>query len=195
MTKNIWCVGRNYKDHAKELGNPLPKNPLIFLKSGSCLTPNSSFSIAQNLGEIHYELEVALRFAKDLSFDAYTLALDLTAREQQKLAKEQGTPWTLAKSFKSSCPLGSWQSLTHISSLYNKNFNLLLNDKQVQTANTNEMLFDFNRLASYILSHFPVEAGDILLTGTPAGVGALKPGDQLCASMEPNFKVQWQVKN
>ncbi len=177
--QNIWAVGRNYADHAKELGQEVPKEPLIFLKAGSCAHWEAPIPLPLHSEDVHFELELALCFNSRLEFDAAGLALDLTARDVQQKLKAQGQPWTLAKSFKASCPLSNFidlpQQLPHF------HLELRVNQQLRQQGHTSQLIFDFEILRQFVLAHFPVQEGDLLLTGTPAGVGPLKAGDQLQA--------------
>ena len=183
-TANIWAVGRNYADHAKELNNPLPKEPLVFLKAGSTATTGEAVQWPALFdGDIHHELELALRFGEDLRFDAMMLALDLTARELQARLKGAGQPWTLAKSFRGSCPLsspvplpvGAWSNEDFLGS----RLELKVNGELRQSGRLAEMIFSPPVLSEWVRARFPVRPGDLLLTGTPAGVGPLRAGDQL----------------
>jgi 2-keto-4-pentenoate hydratase/2-oxohepta-3-ene-1,7-dioic acid hydratase in catechol pathway len=172
---SLWCVGRNYVDHAKELGNSVPERPLIFLKSGHCLQLQSRIQLSQEFHPIHHEIELAFRFNQNLEFDGVALALDLTARKYQEELKKKGEPWTLAKSFKNSCPMSKTLVLKP-ESQYEFKFELRNSNKKLQIGHTQDMLFDLNTLRSYVVKNFPVCPGDYLLTGTPAGVGPIEPG-------------------
>lgn len=178
---NIWAVGRNYHDHAKELGNEVPKQPMVFLKSGSSLVQGPLCELWQGSVDIHHEIEIALRFAgelksRDLHFDAAALALDLTARDHQTRLKAQGHPWTLAKSFRGSCPVGDFVEVP--AKVPHFEFEFSVNGEVRQRGSTKDMVFDFDVLRRYVLENFPVEPGDLLLTGTPAGVSRINKGDR-----------------
>jgi acylpyruvate hydrolase len=192
---NFWCVGRNYAEHAKELGNPLPLAPVIFLKSGSCLVRGDKIFLPQNSDEYHYELEIAFRFDANKNFDCVALALDLTNRTWQDQLKKQGQPWTLAKSFIGACPLSQDIQLTNFGQL---KLQLELNQQIRQQGDATQMIFSPEFLRSYILKYLPVEPGDYLLTGTPAGVGALNKGDRLRGILMQNQQIlleaQWTVE-
>lgn len=201
LTRNIWCVGRNYAEHAVEMKAEVPKTPLIFLKSGNCLNLSSKIKIPPWTAELHYELEIALLFDEDLSFSHLTLALDLTARDAQSEAKKKGQPWTLAKSFTDSCPIGQWFPTNDISDFQNLQFQLLVNDQVAQIASAHEMIFNPQMLKTHLLQYFPVQKHDVLLTGTPSGVGALQSGDRLSAEIweksAPHKKIlicNWDVE-
>ena len=183
LTRNIWCVGRNYKEHAAEMKAEIPQSPLVFLKSGDCLNLSSKIKLPKWSSEIHYELEIALLFDENLSFSHITLALDLTARDAQSEAKKKGQPWTLAKSFSESCPISQWIPMSEFSNLSNLVFQLKVNEKVAQIGHADEMIFSPSSLADFIKSHFPLQKHDILLSGTPSGVGALQSGDLLRAEI------------
>lgn len=187
MIRNIWCVGRNYADHAKELGNAVPAatgDPMIFLKAGSCATTGSEIVIPSWTKEIHHELEIAVRWNAHKSLTDFTLALDLTERAKQTELKAKGSPWTLAKSFTGACPIGKrWLSLPRPKDLNKFVFALEVNGELRQKGQAADMIFPLEDLEKFVLSRFPVEPGDVLLTGTPAGVGPLKAGDQARAWM------------
>ncbi len=196
MIQNVWAVGRNYSDHAKELGNTVPENPLIFLKAGSTVTLKDEFSLPTHSDDVHHELEIALRFGPDLEFDAAHLALDLTARDLQNKLKAAGQPWTLAKSFKESCPLSKPMPLPP--AIPHFEFELKVNGEVRQRGNTRDMVFDFETLRRYVLDRFPVCPGDILLTGTPAGVARLNRGDKILATARSvaghELRAMWRVR-
>lgn len=181
---SIWAVGRNYADHAKELNNPVPKEPMIFLKAGAAATQGENIQWPKMFdGDIHHEVELALRFGQNLEFDAMMLALDLTARDLQSKLKSAGHPWTLAKSFRGSCPMSPPIPLP-VSPWTNTEFRdarleLKVNNELRQSAKLSDMIFAPQTLAAWVKERFPVSEGDVLLTGTPAGVGALKSGDHL----------------
>lgn len=172
----IWCAGKNYALHAKELGQPIEKEPIIFLKSAACIVSKGQIiRLPAFSSHIEYEVEIACLFDQELEISHFTVALDLTARDIQSKAKEKGLPWTLAKSFKQSCPLGTWQL---IRDLQNTEFSLHVNGNQRQKGYVKNMLFPLDQLRDYLLKHFPVSAGDILLTGTPEGISTVISGDK-----------------
>lgn len=201
MIRNIWAVGRNYKAHAKEMGTAVPTKPMIFLKAGSGATFQRDVPLFPASKDIHHELEIALRFGPTadsdgrLMFDGAAIALDLTARDIQAELKANQHPWTLAKSFRKSCPLSSMVALpleapeisagsATVSNVPHFKFELKVNGELRQRGDTHDMIFDFETLRRYVYDHFPVEPGDLLLTGTPEGVAALKAGDTATASCE-----------
>lgn len=190
--QNIWAVGRNYSDHAKEMGQPIPAEPMIFLKSGGCLV-QGDFKLPTFSNEIHHELELAVQFDDQLNVSAATLALDLTARDLQAKLKSQGHPWTLAKSFRNACPVGTFFKVNSLKELENLTFSLKVNGEVRQSASTRDMIFKIADLAKYIVERFPVQPGDLLLTGTPAGVGPIKTGDKLEAEIPQKLRVSWRI--
>lgn len=195
---NIWAVGRNYSEHAKEMNAPLPKEPLIFLKSGQCLSTTTDIVLPKWSTEIHHEIEAAIKIDNQFKVSHIALALDLTARDKQTEAKKQGTPWTLSKSFIGSCPISEWIDAKKIGSFDNIDFNLKIDNQLVQSGQTKTIIFNFNVLINYIKNHFPLTAGDIILTGTPEGVGPIKSGQRLHAELSENnallLACHWDVK-
>lgn len=189
--KNIWCVARNYPEHARELGNPIPSEPLFFLKAGSCLVlPGEPIRLPAFSSQVEYELEIAFQFNSRLEVERACLALDLTARDLQKQAKTAGQPWTLAKSFKGACPIGPF----FFASLdLDAIFELHVNGQLRQRGHTRQMLFSPPQLAAFLKAHFPVSPGDLLLTGTPAGVSKASAGDRLEASIPNLYQASWTV--
>ena len=202
MSFNIWAVGRNYSEHMREL-NTTPAQPaqypMIFLKAGSALVKDGeSFSLPAFTQDIHHEVEIALRFAKDakgeLKIDAFTIGLDLTAREVQDTLKAARHPWTLAKSFKNSAPMGNWHVLPRVAEpsehpeLQNLSFSLHVNDELRQSGSVTDMIFSMQVVCDYLRQNFPVEAGDVVMTGTPAGVSKIKPHDILKAEIKNYLK-------
>ncbi len=201
LTRNIWAVGRNYADHASEMKAEIPKEPMFFLKSGNCISLSSKITLPKWSTEIHHEIEIAYLLDENLKFSHLTLALDLTARDAQTLAKQKGQPWTLAKSFTGSCPLGPWVYLADITKQENLEFALLINNKTAQISTWNEMLFKPDALLKYAIEHYPVTAHDIVLTGTPSGVGPLTSGDQLKAYLRDTtnphqnlLEIHWDIE-
>ena len=197
MVRNIWAVGRNYADHAKELGNAVPApagEPMIFLKAGSCVVPaGEAIRLPSFSQEVHHEAEVALRFGPGLKFDAITIALDLTARDWQVKLKAAGHPWTLAKSFANSCPLGNFVKIPDGTDLQNLEFSLKVNGEVRQAGRTADMIHGIEKLRNYVIERFPVVEGDVLLTGTPAGVARMQSGDRMEASIKGLIEARWVV--
>jgi len=184
------CVGRNYVEHAKELDNPVPCEPILFIKPASCalsFTPN--FVIPKHLGDVHYEAEIAILIGNNLqgiitteqaqqAVIAIAGALDLTLRDAQNILKKQGLPWEKAKCFDGALILTPFIKADNLD-LTNLDIELLINKQTVQQGNSKQMITSIINLIKYITKHFCLQAGDVILTGTPAGVGKLKAGDQL----------------
>lgn len=179
LVRNVWAAGRNYADHATEMKADIPTTPVIFLKAGTSITSGSVIRLPAWSKEVHHELEIAFWLNEDLNFSHFTLAIDLTARDAQNIAKKNGLPWTLAKSFAHSCPLGPWISIDSLPSLEPLQIELKINSKTQQLGDFSDMIFKPTVLLEYIKKHFPVAPYDVILTGTPAGVGPLKSGDKL----------------
>jgi acylpyruvate hydrolase len=195
MIRNIWAIGRNYAEHAKELGNEVPTEPLIFLKAGSTAVLNTDeFALPAWATDVHHEVELALLFDDQLKIHKAAVALDLTERTLQAKLKAKGSPWTLAKSFTNSCPLSDFFTVRSLEELKNLDISLTVNGKLRQKGNTAQMIFTLEKQLEYILSHFPVCPGDVLLTGTPSGVAALKAGDELIAEIHGKIQKHWKVR-
>lgn len=196
--KNIWAVGRNYAAHAQELGNKVTEKPLIFLKSGSCAVVSQMLSWPAWAQDVHHEVELALLIGPQLEISAWGLSLDLTERKIQAELKTQGHPWTLAKSFIGACPLGDFRNDLKWESLVDAEISLSVNQKVRQSGTLNQMIFTPDVLLQYIKDHFPLESGDLILTGTPAGVGPLKSGDELRATLSLQGQVllenHWKIQ-
>lgn len=195
QASNIWCVGRNYSEHAKELGNAVPTTPLIFLKAGSSVAKSKeTFALPFWSDEVHHEIELALRLDDKLQVSHAAVALDLTERKAQTEAKNAGKPWTLAKSFKEATVISNFFQITSLKELENLTLSLKVNGVEKQHGSTDQMIFKVPELLQYILAHFPVVPGDWILTGTPSGVGPLHPGDTVRAEIEGKVSAEWRVE-
>ncbi|UYL09570.1 fumarylacetoacetate hydrolase family protein [Bdellovibrio sp. SKB1291214] len=195
MIQNIWAIGRNYVEHAKELGNEVPTEPLVFLKAGSCATlAASEIHLPKWATDVHHEVEIALQFDENLQISAACVALDLTERTLQSKLKSKGQPWTLAKSFTEACPISKFFPVKNLDELRNIDIKLMVNGELRQNGNTSLMIFSYEEQLDYVRQHFPVSPGDLLLTGTPAGVGPVKPGDVLVAEIVGKITHKWTVK-
>lgn len=188
------CVGRNYAAHAKELGNVVPDAPILFLKPSTSIVPLSpSFSIPSDRGSCHHETEIAVLIGQTISkisvedvpaaIAGYGLALDLTLRDLQNQLKKQGYPWEVAKAFDGACPLSPFIKPEQFTDITNTEFGLTVNGEQRQHGFTHDMITPVYELIAYISQIFTLEAGDIVLTGTPEGVAALHRGDKLVLSV------------
>ena len=188
----VVCVGRNYAEHAKELNNPVPTEPLLFIKPGSCVVAlDDSFSIPNDeRGAVHYEAEIAVLIGKPLSrkpnaeevldaISGFAPALDLTLRELQDKLKAKAYPWEVAKSFDGACVLAPFVPGDAVEDLSDIGIRLSLNGELRQDGNSSDMLNPILPLIQHICGHFSLQAGDVILTGTPVGVGPLSAGDTL----------------
>lgn len=186
----IFCIGRNYIDHAKELNNPVPAEPLVFMKPATALLANDKpFYYPDFTTELHYEGEIVLRVCKNgrsvqpefaaRYYDAVGFGIDFTARDLQDKLKQKGHPWEIAKGFDHSAPLGKFLPLEELENARAIRFQLKKNGQVVQDGNTADLIFDFNTLIVYISRYFTLQQGDLIFTGTPAGVGPVKTGDVL----------------
>ena len=184
------CVGRNYVAHAAELGNSVPDEPLLFIKPNTALTPLSpSFSIPTDRGVVHHETELALLISHPLrratiieaqeALLGIGLALDLTLRDRQAELKSLSHPWEKAKAFDDSAPLSPFWPIAEFPDLQAIRFTLDSNGERRQSGDSSQMIWDMLSLTAYISHHFTLLPGDLILTGTPAGVGPLSPGDRL----------------
>lgn len=194
VIRNIWAVGRNYKDHAAEMKVEIPTSPLVFLKAGSSATVNSTEVVLPHwTEEVHHEVELALRLSPYLHVIEGAVALDLTERIKQTEAKQKGLPWTLAKSFDGACPISAGFMIKKLSDLKNRTLKLWVNDELRQEGNTNQMIFDPEMLVEHVKTMFPVCAGDYILTGTPVGVGPIKEGDRIKVEFQDEITHIWNV--
>jgi 2-keto-4-pentenoate hydratase/2-oxohepta-3-ene-1,7-dioic acid hydratase in catechol pathway len=187
----VVCIGRNYAEHAKELDNPVPTEPLLFIKPGSCVVPSEGgFKVPTDRGSVHYETEIAVLLGKPLStkpsveevldaISGYAPALDLTLRDVQSKLKEKGLPWEIAKSFDGACVIAPFVAASTYSDLTDIPVRLTLNGKVCQDGNSSLMLNPIVPMIQYMAACFSLQAGDVIMTGTPAGVGPLNPGDEL----------------
>lgn len=186
----IICIGRNYVDHAKELNNPVPKEPVFFLKPDSAIIPNNkAFFIPEFTKDVHHELELVIkinrigkfieeRFAHKY-YEEIGLGIDFTARDIQQVCKEKGLPWEKAKAFDGSAPLGKFihkDTLTNPSEI---TFELKKNNQTVQKGNSKDMIFNMDQIIAYVSQFFTLKIGDLIFTGTPAGVGPVAINDLL----------------
>lgn len=187
-TKNIYCIGRNYTEHAKELGNPVPDSPIIFLKSPAALRSLKPTEMAYSLEEFDFEAELVLVLDKHLPLNASTsfsdlagisLGLDLTRRQVQSQLKAKGHPWALAKNFKGSAVLTNMALLTDITEQTNIEFSFYADDKLKQQGHSKDMLFSPIHLLNELLKSVELFPNDLVFTGTPKGVGKIKVGTKL----------------
>jgi acylpyruvate hydrolase len=201
----IIAIGRNYVEHAKELNNPLPTVPVIFMKPDTALLKdNKPFYHPDFSADIHHEIEVVLKISKEgkhiaekfaaTYYDEIAVGIDFTARDIQQKHKEKGLPWELAKSFDNSAPVSKFISKTHFSDLYNIAFRLELNGNSVQQGNTKDLLFSFERIIAFVSTYITLKKGDLIFTGTPAGVGKVTIGDHLEAYLEDTKLLDFYIR-
>ncbi|NDV13089.1 fumarylacetoacetate hydrolase family protein [Crenobacter caeni] len=201
---NIFCIGRNYAAHAAELGNPVEEEPLVFLKPTSALLPEGQAIVLPAFSsDVHYEAELVLLIGESgndiaegdaLSHVAgYGLGLDLTCRDVQNAAKARGLPWAKGKGFRGAACVSSFVPAREVADPGRLTFTLDINGERRQTGDTSHMLFPPARLIAYLSSVFGLSAGDLVYTGTPAGVAALKPGDALALELPDLVQASWQV--
>ena len=200
----IICIGRNYTEHIEELANERPKNPVIFLKPDSAILPKKiPFFIPPFSNEIHYEVEVLFKINKvgryiDAKFahkyyDEIGLGIDFTARDIQAHCKEKGLPWEKAKAFDGSAVIGKFYPKEQFD-LNNLQFRLIKNELIVQNGNTNAMLWKIDELIAYVSQFFTLKKGDVIFTGTPAGVGKIEENDILVGKLEDHEAFRIKVK-
>ncbi|AXF44514.1 fumarylacetoacetate hydrolase family protein [Acinetobacter johnsonii] len=203
----IVCVGRSYADHAKELGNAIPDRPVLFIKPpSSLLSLDAGISWNPAWGSCHYECELVLRIDHRLSkatdpaqalqaVGAVTLGLDLTLRDLQDDLKTKGQPWERAKAFDGSCVLADWIAVSDVVQDWDDvHYSFHVNDELRQAGNTAHLIFDIGTLLADISQVFTLEAGDVVMTGTPAGVAALQAGEQLKMTLKgKNQDYSWNT--
>ena len=201
----IICIGRNYAKHIEELANEKPENPVVFLKPDSAiLAKKQPFFIPPFSNDIHYEVEILVKINKvgkyiDEKFahkyyNEIGLGIDFTARDIQNQCKAKGLPWEKAKGFDGSAVIGKFQNKNELGDLNNLKFSLELNDELVQDGNTNAMLWKIDELISYVSQFFTLKKGDVIFTGTPAGVGKVKENDLLIGKIKGQEALKIKIK-
>jgi acylpyruvate hydrolase len=201
----IIAIGRNYAEHAKELNNPVPTVPVIFMKPETALVKdNKPFYHPEFSDDIHHEIEIVLKISKegkhisekfaDDYYDEMGLGIDFTARDIQSRHKEKGLPWELAKAFDGSAPVSAFLPKTQFTDLRNINFKLNINGETRQTGNTSDLLFSFGQIIAFVSQYITLKKGDLVFTGTPAGVGKVNIGDQLEGYLEDKKLLDFCVK-
>ncbi|SFA71796.1 2-keto-4-pentenoate hydratase/2-oxohepta-3-ene-1,7-dioic acid hydratase (catechol pathway) [Flavobacterium swingsii] len=201
----IICIGRNYTEHIAELQNERPTEPVVFLKPDSAvLLKQHPFVIPEFSDDIHHEIEIIVRINKvgkyiDAKFahkyyDEISVGIDFTARDLQQKLKDKGLPWEKAKAFDGSAVIGDFLSKKNFNSLENITFELTNNGETVQKGNTTNMLWKIDELIAYVSQYFTLKIGDIIFTGTPAGVAKVNPNDVLEGFLEENKLFRIQVK-
>jgi 2-keto-4-pentenoate hydratase/2-oxohepta-3-ene-1,7-dioic acid hydratase in catechol pathway len=201
----IICIGRNYAEHAKELNNPVPTKPVFFMKPDSALLLNNNpFFLPAFSNEIHYEAEIVLkvsRLGKNIQpkfasryYHSIGIGIDFTARDLQDIAKKAGHPWEIAKAFDQSAVINKFISIDDVPEPGAIHFNLDVNGNRVQTGNTRDMIFAFDEIIAYVSTFITLKTGDLIFTGTPAGVGPVKKDDHLVASIEGNILLDFYIR-
>jgi 2-keto-4-pentenoate hydratase/2-oxohepta-3-ene-1,7-dioic acid hydratase in catechol pathway len=201
----IIAIGRNYAEHAKELNNPVPTAPVIFMKPDTALLKDNKPFYHPNFSEdIHHEIELVLKVSKEGKhigekfaagyYDEIGLGVDFTARDIQSRHKEKGLPWELAKAFDGSAPVSTFVPKSKFADIYNISFKLDINGETRQQGNTNMLLFSFESIISFVSRYITLKKGDLVFTGTPAGVGRVRVGDRLEGYIEDEKMLDFWVK-
>jgi 2-keto-4-pentenoate hydratase/2-oxohepta-3-ene-1,7-dioic acid hydratase in catechol pathway len=201
----IIAIGRNYAEHAKELNNPVPAVPVIFMKPDTAvLKDNKPFYHPEFSTDIHHEIELVLKISKEGKhiaqkfaasyFEEIGLGVDFTARDIQTKHKEKGLPWELAKAFDNSAPVSKFIPKAEFKDLNNLNLRLDLNDRTVQEGNTKELLFSFEYIIAFVSQYITLKKGDLIFTGTPKGVGKVTIGDHLCGYLEDQKLLDFYIR-
>ncbi|NUN10479.1 MAG: fumarylacetoacetate hydrolase family protein [Ignavibacteriaceae bacterium] len=200
----IVCVGRNYAEHAKELGNEVPEFPVLFLKPASALIYSGDTIIKPAFSnEMHHEIELVLLVGRDLkdaseeeslaAITAYSIGLDMTLRDVQNVLKKKGEPWTIAKCFDTSAVISKLIKISENPLSPEMNLSLSVNGNLRQSSKLENMIFSPSRLISYISSRMMLEPGDLIYTGTPAGVNKVEPGDILVGKLDELISLEAKV--
>ncbi len=191
----IICIGRNYADHAKELNNDVPTQPVIFMKPKSALLlPKKPLYYPEFTDNLHYECELVVKICKNGKYiqekfahkyyNAVSVGIDFTARDLQKKLKDQGLPWELSKAFDASAAVGKFKELTPEMDINNLKFELSRNGEVLQSGHTKDMIFSINSIIEYVSQYITINIGDLIFTGTPAGVGAVNVYDTFIGTLE-----------
>ena len=201
----IICIGRNYVMHAKELNNPVPEKPVFFMKPDTALLiRNRPFFHPDFSSDIHYEVELVYQINKvgkhiqekfaHTYYDKIAIGIDLTARDIQAECKAKGLPWEVAKAFDFSAPISKFLPVEKFKTADGIRFSLNKNGNEVQNGNSTDMLFDIDRIIAYISQFITLKIGDLIYTGTPAGVGKITVGDEFEAFIEGKSMLKMRVK-
>ena len=201
----IICIGRNYLDHAKELGNKTPTSPLFFLKPDTAIQPKGHpFFIPDFSNNIHFEVELVIKISKNGKnidekfahkyYNEIGIGIDFTARDIQEECKKNGLPWERAKGFDGSAQISNEFINKELLILNDINFSLSLNNSIMQTGNSKNMIFSFDQIISYISKYYTLRAGDLIYTGTPSGVGKVERGDSLSCFINSNEMLKVNIK-
>ena len=201
----IICIGRNYADHAKELNNPVPKEPVFFLKPDTALLPKKNPFVYPSFSkDVQHEVEIVLRInrlGKHIEekfahkyYNEIAVGVDFTARDIQQQCKEKGLPWEKAKAFDGSAPISKFIPIAQFNNINNLNFSIKVNGEIKQQGNTQDMLFNFNQIISYVSKFFTLKIGDIIFTGTPVGVSPVQINDKIECFIEEEKILSFNVK-
>ena len=201
----IICIGRNYLDHAKELGNKTPTSPLFFLKPDTAIQPKGHpFFIPDFSNNIHFEVELVIKISKNGKnidekfahkyYNEIGIGIDFTARDIQEECKKNGLPWERAKGFDGSAQISNEFINKELLILNDINFSLSLNNSIMQIGNSKNMIFSFDQIISYISKYYTLRAGDLIYTGTPSGVGKVERGDSLSCFINSNEMLKVNIK-
>lgn len=201
----IICIGRNYIEHAHELNNPVPSQPVFFMKPETALIrAGLPFYYPDFSKDIHYELELVLHICKlgkhiqekfaHTYYDAIALGIDFTARDVQDVCKQKGLPWEIAKAFDGSAPVSNFSNKKNFKDLHDIDFSLFKNEQLVQKGNSGMMIFTFDKIISYVSRFITLKIGDLIFTGTPAGVGPVVKGDNLKAFLGEEVMLDINIK-
>ncbi len=192
----ILCVGKNYAKHAREMGSETPETPIWFWKPDTSIVGNGdAVMLPAGIGAVHHEVELAIRIGPDGAPDAFTVAIDVTARDLQAAAKAAGRPWTQAKGYDTFCPLGAWIPLAGSGvNLDDLQLRLFVDDEVRQDGRTGEMTWNVPDLLRHAATWTTLVPGDILLTGTPEGVGPMEPGQEVVAEIVGHARLRVAVR-
>lgn len=201
----IFGIGRNYAEHIKELGNERPEDPVIFFKPDTALLKNGApFYYPEFSKDVHHEVEIVIRISREGKniaekfahkyYDQLGIGIDFTARDLQSKAKQKGLPWALAKGFNGSAPVSDMLPVSDFSDVQDINFSLHINGEKRQQGNTKQMIYSIDYQIAYLSQFFTLKKGDLIFTGTPEGVGPVKIGDRLTASIENQTLLDFEVK-
>ena len=201
----IICIGRNYINHAKELNNPVPKEPVFFCKPDTAILPKKNpFVYPSFSNDVHHEVEIVVRINRlgkhiDEKFahkyyNEIGIGVDFTARDIQQQCKEKGLPWEKAKAFDGSAPISQFYPLNEFGDINNLNFSLQVNGETRQQGNTKDMIFNINQIIAYISQFFTLKIGDLIYTGTPEGVGPININDKIDCFIEDKKLLSFNVK-
>lgn len=200
----IFCVGRNYPEHARELNNAIPDAPVIFMKPPTALLKGNDFYYPEFSKDIHFECELVYRVCKNGKHieekfaskyvNDVTVGIDFTARDIQSEQKKKGLPWEIAKAFDNSAVISEFVEISSLKNLSSIKFQMKKNGEIVQEGNSAEMIFSIEKIISYLSVYFTLQQGDLIFTGTPAGVGPISIGDKLEGYLEGEKKFEIAIK-